>query len=97
MAFISVGALTEVIALPEKVAVTGVVGRRIDLQQRSSTCASVVDHDIHDERVLVDFGSTSVRGDAMRHHITDSAIQIPRHLHNARIFTINQRRLFLNW
>ena len=77
-AIVTAAALAEVVALPEQVTVVRVV-QRAGLQQRRCAGPGGVHEDVHDQRVLVDARAATVRGDAVRHDVTDLTRHVAGH------------------
>ena len=83
-AIVAAASLTEVVALPEQVAVVG-ISRRAGLQQRGRTRSGGSDEEVIHNGVLVDLAASTVGVDAVGHGVADLVGQIARNLHHARI------------
>ena len=89
-AVVATAALTEVVALPEQVAVVG-VGARAGLQQRGCTRTRGANIEVIDDGVLIDLAAATVGVDAVGHGVADLVGQIARNLHHAGIATRESR------
>ena len=90
VAEVAVAALAEVVALPEQVAIGGVV-ERVHLQERGRAAAMDVHQDVIDQRELVDLGAAAVGLDAVVHHVADVAVEVAGHFHDLGRLAVDVR------